>query len=112
MTSKAQLSPADFKYLVEQAVKAPSGHNTQPWLFRQKDMAVEIHPDFSRALKVVDASHRELFISLGCAAENVCLAAHANNYEVDVATSGSGANVLLASEIVMIPASLVATSTS
>ena len=90
MTSKAQLSPADFKYLVEQAVKAPSGHNTQPWLFRQKGMAVEIHPDFSRALKVVDASHRELFISLGCAAENICLAAHANNYEVDVATSDAG----------------------
>ena len=86
MTSETQLSPADFKYLVEQAVKAPSGHNTQPWLFRRKGMAVEIHPDFSRALKVVDASHRELFVSLGCAAENICLAAHANNYEVDVAT--------------------------
>ena len=28
----------DFIYMMEQAVKAPSGHNTQPWLFRvQKD---------------------------------------------------------------------------
>ena len=24
----------DFLFMVEYAIKAPSGHNTQPWLFR------------------------------------------------------------------------------
>lgn len=25
---------ADYLFMIEQATKAPSGHNTQPWLFR------------------------------------------------------------------------------
>lgn len=63
------ISPADFEFLVSKAVKAPSGHNTQPWRFRQNESAVEIHPDFDRRLPVVDPHDRELFVSLGCAAE-------------------------------------------
>ena len=63
------ISPADFEFLVSKAVKAPSGHNTQPWRFRQKESTVEIHPDFNRRLPVVDPHDRELFVSLGCAAE-------------------------------------------
>lgn len=64
-----------FYKLVEFATKAPSGHNTQPWLFKVLNTAIEIHPDFSKALPVVDADHRELYVSLGCAAENLCVAA-------------------------------------
>ena len=63
------------RFLIEQACKAPSGHNTQPWLFEPGAQQIRIHPDFRQALPVVDPEHRELFISLGCAAENLCLAA-------------------------------------
>lgn len=65
----------DYLFMIEQAVKAPSGHNTQPWKFRLFSDHIDILPDFSRALPVVDPNHRELFVSLGCAAENLCIAA-------------------------------------
>jgi hypothetical protein len=71
----ARAQNADFIKLVEYATKAPSGHNTQPWVFRISTSEIEIHPDFSKSLPVADASHRELFISLGCAATNLVIAA-------------------------------------
>jgi nitroreductase len=72
-------NPAWLK-MVEYAAKAPSGHNTQPWIFVLKSDAIEIHPDFGQALPVVDGSNRELYISLGCAAENLQLAAAEAGY--------------------------------
>ena len=65
----------DFLFMIEQAVKAPSGHNTQPWLFKTGETEIEIRPDFTKSLPVVDPDNRELFVSLGCAAENLCIAA-------------------------------------
>ncbi len=64
-----------YLWLIEQAVKAPSGHNTQPWLFRLDTDGIEIHPNYERSLPVVDPQNRELFISLGCAVENLVMAA-------------------------------------
>jgi hypothetical protein len=46
--------------------------------------AIEIHPDYSRELTVVDPDHRELWISLGCALENLLLAARATGYAAEV----------------------------
>lgn len=84
------LNKADFNYLVTMATKAPSGHNTQPWLFCQKESEIEIRPDFSKTLKIVDPDNRELFISLGCATENLCIAASAKGYQAQVSVSGEG----------------------
>jgi hypothetical protein len=64
-----------FFKIVRSAVRAPSGHNTQPWLFAKEDYGICIMPDLSRALPVADPEHRELFISLGCAAETAMIAA-------------------------------------
>ncbi|MDR2125987.1 MAG: hypothetical protein LBP63_04070, partial [Prevotellaceae bacterium] len=61
----------DFVTMVSYAVKAPSGHNTQPWKFNIFDYSIEIVPDLTKALPAVDGNHRELFISLGCALENL-----------------------------------------
>lgn len=84
------ISLDDFKFLVKQAVKAPSGHNTQPWKFRRDGSVVEIHPDFDRKLPVVDPDNRELFVSLGCAAENLCLAAQTKGYKSTVSVGDTG----------------------
>lgn len=74
--------------LIAQAVQAPSGHNTQPWLFHctgdDNHPHIEIRPDMRRALPVVDADGRELFASLGCAAENLCIAAAHMGYHTSV----------------------------
>ncbi len=90
MSRSNNMSLANFEFLVAQAVKAPSGHNTQPWKFRQSESAVEIHPDFDRRLPVVDPDDRELFVSLGCAAENLCLAAQAKGYKSVVSVGDTG----------------------
>lgn len=66
--------------LVHYATMAANGHNTQPWKFAIKDNVIEIHPDYSRELPVVDPNHRELWISLGCALENLIVAARALGY--------------------------------
>ncbi len=61
--------------LIEYAVKAPSGHNTQPWKFSLSDNSIKVFPDYSRRLSVVDPDNHALFISLGCALENMVIAA-------------------------------------
>ena len=80
----------DLLFLIEQAVKAPSGHNTQPWLFRIGKTEIDICPDYSRALPVVDPDNRELFVSLGCAAENLCIAASHKGYRTTVTVVEDG----------------------
>jgi nitroreductase len=67
----------DIKGLVQQATLAPSGHNTQPWQFVADGSVVRIHPDLSRRLPVVDPDDHALYISLGCALENLVVAASA-----------------------------------
>jgi hypothetical protein len=69
-----------FSEILRYATLAASGHNTQPWKFAVKASTIEIHPDLSRALPVVDPAHRELWISLGCALENLVIAALASGY--------------------------------
>lgn len=71
--------------MVRYATLAANGHNTQPWKFAVRQDAIEIHPDDSRRLPVVDPENRELWISLGCALENLLLAARATGYAATVA---------------------------
>lgn len=66
--------------LIKLATKAPSGHNTQPWRFIIDGDEVVIAPDFNRALPQADADHHALYISLGCALENFCIAAKQRGY--------------------------------
>lgn len=70
--------------LVYSATLAANGHNTQPWKFAIHQNSIEIYPDFSRQLPVVDPQHRELWISLGCALENLLISAHAAGYATEV----------------------------
>ena len=70
--------------MVRYATLAANGHNTQPWKFAIRQDVVEIHPDYSRRLPVVDPHDRELWISLGCALENLLLAARAAGYAAEV----------------------------
>jgi hypothetical protein len=67
--------------IVRSASRAPSGHNTQPWKFSLSSNSVTITPDFNRSLPVADPDHRELWISLGCAAETAMIAARYYGYK-------------------------------
>jgi hypothetical protein len=75
---------AQTRELVRYATLAANGHNTQPWKFAIKENAIEIHPDYTRRLPVVDPNDRELWISLGCALENLLVAARTVGYAPEV----------------------------
>jgi hypothetical protein len=67
-----------FHELVRYATLAPSSHNTQCWRFHIEDYAISILPDFSRQCPIVDPDDHHLFVSLGCATENLIQASLAN----------------------------------
>jgi hypothetical protein len=64
----------DFEDLVRMAILAANGHNTQPWKFRLDERKVTVLPDFARRTAVVDPDDHHLFVSLGCAVENLVVA--------------------------------------
>ena len=61
--------------LVRFATLAANSHNTQPWTFTASTDRIVIAPDFTRRCPAVDPDDHHLFVSLGCAAENLVLAA-------------------------------------
>ncbi|QPC91638.1 Acg family FMN-binding oxidoreductase [Mesorhizobium sp. INR15] len=67
----------DFRDLIRFATLAANSHNTQAWRFRSSDGRIEVLPDFSRHTPAVDPDQHHLFVSLGCAAENLALASSA-----------------------------------
>jgi hypothetical protein len=71
-----QDTPRD-RELVRFATLAASSHNTQPWTFTTAASKIIIVPDFERRCPAVDPDDHHLFISLGCAAENLVVAASA-----------------------------------
>ncbi len=71
-------APALERELVRFATLAPSSHNTQCWKFRVEDQGITILPDFTRRCPAVDPDDHHLFVSLGCAAENLIQAALAS----------------------------------
>ncbi len=69
---------------VAAAVLAANPHNTQPWVFSVTADAVELFADPARRTGVLDALDREHHIGLGCALENLVLAANARGYRATV----------------------------
>jgi len=70
--------------LVRAAILAASPHNTQPWLFKISNSQIELYADTKRYPGQLDPYLREQHIGLGCALENLMLAASANGYRATV----------------------------
>ncbi len=81
----ASNGPASLRELVRYATLAPSSHNTQCWKFRVEDGAIAVLPDFSRRCTAVDPDDHHLFVSIGCAAENLAQAALAGGLHANAA---------------------------
>lgn len=75
--------PAVLRELVRYATLAPSSHNTQCWKFGLDDQSISILPDYQRRCPIVDPDDHHLFVSLGCAAENLVQAAAAMGFRGD-----------------------------
>lgn len=83
--------------LVRYATLAPSSHNTQCWRFALGTQAVSMLPDYRRRCPVVDPDDHHLFVSLGCAAENLVQAAAAMGFHAEcILGGGSGESLDLA----------------
>lgn len=96
--------------LLDAAIKAPSGHNVQPWLFSElPGDGILVEPDVSRRLPVLDPQDRELYISVGCTVENMCVAAtrFGLSAEVRVRGDGSGVEVFFKCDGNVVPSLLV-----
>ena len=74
---------SQMHYLVQQAVLAPSSHNTQCWRFQVAEKSISIAPDLTRRCPAVDPDDHHLFVSLGCATENMVHAALAAGFHAD-----------------------------
>ena len=72
---------AGDEQLVRAAVLAANVHNTQPWRFELTADALDISADLERNLGAFDPFRRELFQSIGCAAENCRIIAQAQGLE-------------------------------
>jgi hypothetical protein len=84
--------------LVRYATLAASSHNTQCWRFQLEHAAISILPDLERRCPVVDPDDHHLFVSLGCAAENLAQAAQVNGLRSTIsfdATAGDAVRVAL-----------------
>jgi nitroreductase len=66
--------------LIRAAILAASPHNTQPWLFKSANSSIELYIDTQRNVGALDPYLREEHIGIGCALENLMLAAPANGY--------------------------------
>ncbi len=75
-----------LRYLLNYAVLAPSGHNSQPWLFKIVGDKVELYADRTRALPVCDPQDRELIMACGASLLNLHLALRHFGYEGRVQT--------------------------
>ncbi len=102
-----------MRELVRYATLAPSSHNTQCWKFRLQEGSITIEPDLSRRCPVVDPDDHHMFVSLGCATENLTHAALANGLQAaanfDPAGLGSVAVTLEATRAIASPLFLAIT---
>ena len=87
--------PSD-RDLIRYATLAPNSHNTQAWRFAAAPGTITIHPDFARRTPIVDPDDHHLFVSLGCAAENLALAAAARGMAGDLAFDPTAQSIAFA----------------
>lgn len=84
MTANANEWKERARWIISRAVLAPSSHNTQPWLFRLTESAIDLCADRTRALPANDPDGRELVMSCGCALMNLRIAASSIGLGVQV----------------------------
>ena len=74
----------DWAQVVETATRAPSIHNTQPWIFVAGPDRLDVFLDPARVLRVIDPSRRQQVLSCGTAVEFAVVALRATGAAVAV----------------------------
>jgi nitroreductase len=78
------LSPTDTEVLLRAATRAPSLHNSQPWIFAVGSRQIELYADPARQLHNADPAGRSLLVSCGAALFNLRVAAEHQRFHPHV----------------------------
>jgi nitroreductase len=92
-----------LRSLIRYAILAPSTRNSQPWRFTIERNIIRLWADPARRLPVADPSRRELHLSLGCALENLLIAADCSGFRHEVACFPEDSVPDLAAVITLLP---------
>jgi nitroreductase len=92
-----------LQFLVRYAILAPSVRNTQPWRFAVEGNRVDLLADLRRGLPVADPGQREMYISLGCALENLLVAAEHFGFRHEVSYLPASESGQIAASVVFAP---------
>ena len=90
---------ASPRHLVRAAILAANPHNSQPWRFHVQPARIELFADRTRNIGSIDPLLREMHIGLGCALENLLLAASAQGFEYRLTLFPEPADVTLVARI-------------
>lgn len=82
--AQAIADPEVVRRAVEVATRAPSLHNSQPWLWVYRAGRLELHLDHSRAVPNTDMSGREALISCGAVLDHVRVAMAAAGWAAEI----------------------------
>lgn len=81
-------APSSWEYfarhMIGWAILAANTHNAQPWRFAVLDEAIQININPAGILPVSDVVGRQATISVGCAIENIIMAAEAYGLQFEV----------------------------
>jgi nitroreductase len=92
-----------LRFLLRYAILAPSPKNSQPWAFSVQGNRVHIIADVRRGQLIADPGRRELYISLGCALENLLVAAEHFGFRHGVSYFPDSGNDELAVTVLFAP---------
>ncbi|MBI3530088.1 MAG: hypothetical protein HY067_19250 [Betaproteobacteria bacterium] len=89
--------------LVRAAILAANPHNSQPWRFRVADNAIDVFVDAGRNIGTIDPFLREMTMGIGCALENLLIAAASEGYAAEMTLLPDPDNPTHAAHILLAP---------
>ena len=86
------------------AILAANPHNSQPWAMQVAASGIDLHADLTRNLGTIDSLLREMYIGLGCALENLVIAAQVSGRAAGVQLLPDASNPSLVASVSLTPA--------
>ena len=74
----------DFEKIIEAGSRAPSGDNSQPWLFDIDDNSIVIYNNVNRDSSLYNYNQTASLIAIGACIENMIIAAGHFGYTADL----------------------------